>query len=118
MRDAEKIAADYRIILERSNKLGFIGNSVELPTVYADGKTTDECYKATQKALVIAIATIIECGQRPPRSSVSKKRDTQVNFRLTADERLLLSCEATNLGFKGISDFMRTVALKHIFSLP
>ena len=116
LRKAKKIVADYRIILERNDRLGFIGSSIELPTVFADAKTPDRCYKATEEALMVAVATMIECGQRPPQPASAKKRTVQVNVRLTSEEKLLLANAATNLGFKGISDFIRNTALSRILT--
>ena len=116
VRKAKKIAADYRIILERNERLGFIGSSVEIPTVFADAKTPEKCYKATQDALMVAVATMIECGQRPPQPASMGLRTEQVNVRLTAEEKLLFTNAAMNLGFKGISDFIRSTALKSVFS--
>jgi len=116
LRKAKKIAADYRITLERNERLGFIGSSVELPTVFADAKTPDRCYKATQEALMVAVATMIESGQRPPQPASAKKRTVQVNVRLTSEEKLLLANAAMNLGFKGISDFIRNTALNRVLS--
>ena len=116
LRKAKKIVADYRIILERNERLGFIGSSVELPTVFVDAKTPEKCYRATQEALMVAVATMIECGQRPPQPASSKKRTVQVNVRLTSEEKILLANAATNLGFKGISDFIRNTALSRILT--
>jgi len=108
--------SDYRITLERNDRLGFIGSSLELPTVFADAKTPDKCYRATQEALMVAVATMIECGQRPPQPSSAKKRTVQVNIRLTSEEKLLLANAAMSLGFKGISDFIRNSALNRVLS--
>jgi len=110
------MASDYRIMLEKNDRLGFIGSSVELPTVFADAKTTDKCYKATQEALMVAVATMIECGQRPPQPSSANKRTEQVNVRLTSEEKILLTNAASSLGFKGISDFLRNAALNRVLS--
>ena len=116
LRKASEIVEDYRIILERNDRLGFIGSSVELPTVFADAKTPEKCYSATKEALTVAVATMIECGQRPPQPASARKRDVQVNIRLTAEEKLLLGNAAVNLGFEGISDFIRNTALNRVFS--
>ncbi len=113
---AQKIASDYKIILERNEELGFIGSSVELPTVFADAKTPEECYKATEEALMVAVAVMIENGQRPPQPASAGQRTEQVNVRLTAEEKLLFSNAAMNLGFKGISDFIRNSALDRVLS--
>jgi predicted RNase H-like HicB family nuclease len=116
VRKAKKIVADYRIILERNERLGFIGTSVEIPTVFADAKTPEKCYKAIQEALMVAVATMIECGQRPPQPASMGLRTEQVNVRLTAEEKLLFANAAMNLGFKGISDFIRSTALNNVLS--
>ena len=116
LRKAKKIVADYRITLERNDRIGFIGSSVELPTVFADAKTPDKCYKATQEALMVAVATMLECGQRPPQPSSARKRTVQVNIRLTSEEKLLLANAAMSSGFKGISDFIRNSALNRVLS--
>jgi len=116
VRKARKIVADYRIILERNDRLGFIGSSVELPTVFADAKTPEKCYRVTADALMVAIATMIECGQRPPQPASAGRRTEQVNVRLTAEEKLLFANAAMNLGFKGISDFIRNTALNSVLS--
>jgi predicted RNase H-like HicB family nuclease len=116
VRKAGKIVADYRIILERNERLGFIGNSVELPTVFVDAKTPEQCYMATQEALMVTVATMIECGQRPPQPASAGRRTEQVNVRLTAEEKLLFANAAMNLGFKGISDFIRNTALNNVLS--
>jgi len=116
VRKAKKIVANYRIILERNERLGFIGSSVEIPTVFVDAKTPEKCYKATQDALMVAVATMIECGQRPPQPASMGLRTEQVNVRLTAEEKLLFTNAAMNLGFKGISDFIRSTALNNVLS--
>lgn len=113
---AKKIAGEYRITIERNERLGFIGSSVELPTVFADAKTPEQCYRATQEALMVAVATMIERGQRPPQPASAKKRNEQVNVRLTSEEKILLSNGASSLGFKGISDFIRNAALNRVLS--
>ena len=116
LRKAERIVSDYRIIIERNDRLGFIGSSVELPTVFADAGTPEKCYKATEEALMVAVATMIESGQRPPQPASAGLRTEQVNVRLTAEEKLLFTNAAMNLGFKGVSDFIRNSALDRVLS--
>lgn len=111
---AQKLAKDYHIVLEQSARLGFVGSSVELPNVYADGKTADDCYAAMQQALAVAVATMLECGQRPPVPMDARKRTLQVNIRLTPEEKSLLSHASAILGFSGVSDFIRNSALEKV----
>ncbi|MCH7925358.1 MAG: type II toxin-antitoxin system HicB family antitoxin [Planctomycetes bacterium] len=112
MKRARKVVSAYRIILEKDAGLGYIGSSIELPAVFADGATAASCVDAIQQALTYAVATMIECGQRPPAAASSGKRDVQINIRLTAQEKLRLSDAARRLGFKGVSDFVRLAALE------
>ena len=111
---ARTIVDNYRITIEKNNRLGFIGSSLELPTVFADAKTLQKCFHVTQEALAVAVATLIESGQKPPEPVSAHKRTFQVNVRLTAEEKVLLSNAANNSGFRGISDFVRSTALNHI----
>ena len=110
LRRAQSIVAEYRIVLENSAELGYIGSSVEMPTVMADGRTPDECVKATREALAVAVATMLEMGRRPPTGRAT--RSVQVNLRLTAEEKLALEAAAHRMGFKGVSDFVRAAALE------
>ena len=112
LKRARKVVSAYRIILEKDAGLGYIGSSIELPAVFADGATAASCVDAIQHALAYAVATMIECGQRPPAAASSGKRDVQINIRLTAQEKLRLSDTARRLGFKGVSDFVRLAALE------
>ncbi|MBA7619081.1 hypothetical protein ES703_26413 [subsurface metagenome] len=116
LRKAKKIVSYYRITIEKNDRLGFIGSSVELPTVFADAKTPEKCYRVAEDALMVAVATMIECGQRPPQPASAGRRTEQVNVRLTAEEKLLFANAAMNLGFKGISDFIRNTALNNVLS--
>ena len=114
MAKAKKLAKDYHIVLEKNDRLGFVGSSVELPNVYADGKTADDCYAAMQEALTVAAATMLECGQRPPVPMDARKRTLQVNIRLTPEEKSLLAHASAILGFSGVSDFIRNSALEKV----
>lgn len=113
-KEALDLAKDYHIVFEKTDRLGFIGNSLELPNVYADGKTPEACYKATIEAQAVAIATMLEADQSPPIPVSAKKRTLQVNVRLTPEEKALLSYASSALGFSGLSDFIRISALEKV----
>jgi len=109
MQRARTIVADYRIILDPDQRLGYIGSAVEMPTVFADGRTPDACVQMTRDALALAVATMLEMGKRPPTSP--SQRTQQVNIRLTADEKTALEESALRMGFRGLSDFIRAAAI-------
>ncbi len=111
---AGRIVDDYRITIEKNDRLGFVGSSLELPSVFADAKDPESCYQAVQEALKVAVATMLESGQKPPEPVSAKKRTVQVNVRLTAEEKILFTNAAVNSGFRGISDFIRNTALNHV----
>ena len=117
LRRARKLAHEYRILLETNDELGFIGSSIELPAVFADGRSPDDCVNATRKALSIAVGTMLEQGQQPPSPACKGFRKAQVNVRLTTDEKFRLLEAARRLGFKGLGDFIRTTALDRCASL-
>jgi predicted RNase H-like HicB family nuclease len=108
---AKEIAAGYKIILETDKDVGFVGHALELPTVFADGQTPTECVASVRESLATTVATMIELGQRPPLASSQAKRQTQVNIRLTDEEKLLLEDAARRQGFRGLSDYIRSAAL-------
>ncbi len=114
---ARKIVADYSIIIEKNNKLGYIAWSVELPTVFADSKGRTECLREEEEALTGAVATMIECGRKPPPSSLAKKRTEQINIRLTAYEKFLLTNRGKEHGFKGVSDLIRDRVIKNLLKM-
>lgn len=116
MRRAKKLIVEYRLILEENDRIGYVGSSVEMPSVFAQGETAEACIKEIRQALAIAAATMLECGQKPPAPASSGKRDVQVNIRLTSDERMQMTETARRLGYKGISDFIRTLALERMKS--
>jgi predicted RNase H-like HicB family nuclease len=112
-REAQKIASDYQIIVEKHNTLGFMGSCIEIPGINAHGKNPSICFNRTQEALATAIATLIENGQPIPESS-NIKRTIQINIRLTPREKYILTKSANKLGFKGLSDFLRVCAMQKI----
>ncbi len=118
LKRAREITARDRLVLEPDPELGFIGRSLELPTVFADGKTADACVAATREALETAVATMLEMGQAPPAPAERGVRQAQVNIRLTAEEKLLLEESARRRGFRGISDFVRAAALNSVGGPP
>jgi predicted RNase H-like HicB family nuclease len=111
LQEAREIALGYKLTIEKSDRLGYVGSSVELPTVFADGATPEKCYEATQEALSVAVATMLEAGQTPPQSAAFMKRTTQVNVRLTHEEKAMIAAAAAKAGFKGLADFIRTTVL-------
>ena len=111
---SEELAKSYHLMLEKHDKLGYTASCVEFPTVFADGKSPDECVSAIQTALTFAVATMIESGDTPPEAFMEEKREVQVNIRLTYKEKVLLSGASKDKGFRGLSDFIRTSVLEHI----
>ena len=67
--------------------------------------------KKAREALCVAVATMLEQERTPPLAP--NKRSAQVNVRLTVEEKLLLEETAKREGFKGLSDFIRHLALAH-----
>jgi predicted RNase H-like HicB family nuclease len=114
IRKARQIAHQYKLTIESSESLGYVGSSIEIPTVFADGDTPDKCYEATQEALSIAVGTMLEAGQIPPQPAAFMKRTTQVNVRLTQEEKSMIAAAAARSGFKGLADFIRSTILDRV----
>jgi len=111
---AKAIASDYRILIEADDEVGYFGRSLEMPGVMADGTTPTKCVEAVREALASAIATMIEQGQTPPLPAREERRTSQLNIRLTPEEKEILETAARHKGFRGVSDFVRTTTLSHL----
>lgn len=112
LKQAREIVSQYRLILEPDDEVGFIGKSLELPNVMADGQTPDECVRATQEALEATVATLLELGKRPPAPSTKSNRQAQINIRVTLEEKVRLEEASHRKGFRGLSDYVRAAALQ------
>jgi predicted RNase H-like HicB family nuclease len=110
MTDARRIAEKYEVILVSEGGTWF-GKGLEMPHVFGEGKTPDECVENTRKALIAAVAHMIEQGEIVPAPSSEGKRSAQVNIRLTQEEKIILSASARAKGFQGLADFIRARAL-------
>ncbi len=108
---AHKIAASYQIIIRPSDG-EYYGRGLELPGTMEDGRTPDECVQKTRDAMVAMVAFMLENGETPPPAAGSAGgRKTQVNIRMTMEEKLLIEELARQKGFGGISDYIRATAL-------
>lgn len=110
-RKAAALASQYRIVIEADPEVGFLGTSQELPGVFADGPSPAECFNQTLEALTATVATMLEAGQTPPAPLAQQARTTQLNVRLSRQERATLESAARRQGFRGVSDFVRNSAL-------
>ena len=107
---ATRIVDAYDIVLRYEDGEWF-GHALEYPEAMGDGKTPTACIKATRKALVAAVATMIEAGETPPAPARQGVRSEQVNVRLTQEEKAVLETTAKKKGFRGLSDFIRAGAM-------
>jgi predicted RNase H-like HicB family nuclease len=107
---ARKIAAQYEVIMSFEDGQWY-GKGVEMPTVFGDGKTPNDCIGNTREAFVAAVAYLLETGQAVPTPSKEGKRTEQVNVRLTAEEKVILSAYAKSKGYRGLGDYLRASAL-------
>ena len=114
LKRARQLASQYRLILEPDPDLGFMGSSLEMPNVWGDGRTPDRCVRQTREALISVIATMLERGEVPPAPVSQRRRQEQINIRVTAEEKLMLEEAARSKGFRGISDFIRSTSLSGI----
>jgi predicted RNase H-like HicB family nuclease len=113
LEQAQAIVANYQIILT-SEDGEWYGRGLELSHVFGDGPTPARCIDNTREALTAAVAYILEQGQTPPSPAKQGKRTTQVNVRLTAEEKTILEATARRNGFEGLSDFLRATALEAV----
>ena len=108
---AKAIVADYQIILTAEDGEWY-GRGLELPHVLGDGPSPAACIENTREALTAAVAYLLEKRQAPPTPAKRGKRTTQVNVRLTAEEKAILESTARRKGYQGLGDFLRASALE------
>jgi predicted RNase H-like HicB family nuclease len=107
---ATKTASENHIILSREDGEWY-GRGLELPNVFGDGTTADECVESTREALSATVAFLLESGKTPPAPAQQGLRTQQVNVRLTAEEKVLLESPAHSRAFTGLSDFIQAVVI-------
>jgi predicted RNase H-like HicB family nuclease len=107
---AKAVARQYQIIVGQEDDQWF-GRGLELPNVFGDGKTATQCMNNTREALAVAVAFLLEEGQRPPVPANLGRRTMQVNIRVTAEEKALLESTAKRQGYRAVSEYMRTAAI-------
>jgi len=113
LKQAKQIVGDYQIVLT-SEDGEWYGRGLELPQVFGDGLTPAACIENTREALAATVAYMLEEGQTPPVPAKNGKRTTQVNVRLTAEEKAILEGSARRKGFQGLADFIRASVLESV----
>jgi predicted RNase H-like HicB family nuclease len=109
---ARAIARTYRLVIEEDPDAGYAGSTVEMPLVMGGGRTVQACARDVLEATAATIANMLEKGDKPPAPASEGKRDRQVNLRLTAEEKFRMEQAARREGFRGLSDFIRSHALR------
>lgn len=109
---ARQIAEGYHILLEPDGRRAFRGAVLEIPTVFAHGRSPDQCVAATREVAAVAIATMLEAGVEPPHAGAGPQRTEQMNVRLDPLEKIVLRQAAERGGYRSISDYVRAVALR------
>lgn len=105
------MALMYRIILEPDADVGFVGHALEMPGVMSGGRTPTECVASVRDAATLAVGVLLEKGVAPPRPASERRRQAQLNLRVSDEEKLLLEDAASRRGFRGVSEFVRDAAL-------
>lgn len=111
---AKKVAEKYEVIVVLKGGEWY-GRGLEMPNVFGDGKTPNECLKNTREGLIATVAHLLERGEVIPAPASEGKRSEQVNVRLTSEEKVILTASAKARGFQGLADFIRAKALSPQF---
>ncbi|MDD5327277.1 MAG: type II toxin-antitoxin system HicB family antitoxin [Phycisphaerae bacterium] len=110
---AQKVTEKYEIIMSFEDGEWY-GRGLEMPNVFGDGKTPDECIQNTKEGLISVVAHLLEQGEVVPSPACEGNRTEQVNVRLTKEEKIILNASAKSQGFHGLADFLRAKA----FAVP
>lgn len=107
------IAEKYQIIVSAQDGVYF-GRGLEMPFVFGDGGSAEECLANTRAALAAAVSHLLEKGEPVPAPACHGKRTEQINVRLTSEEKTILREISRSRGYKGLGDFIRASALAAI----
>ena len=108
---AERLSRSYRVFIDPDPDGGFLGSSEDFQRVFAEGNTPQACFDATQTLIAVSIATMLANDQRIPEPIGNGKRDRQINFRVSGEEKARMEAARKRRGFEGMGDFVRTAAL-------
>ena len=76
--EAERLVAQYQVVLHCEDGQWY-GRGLEMPKVFADGPTADDCIQATREAMRGVAAMLLEDGKSPPTPAREGARQQQVN---------------------------------------
>jgi predicted RNase H-like HicB family nuclease len=107
---ARELARRYQITVWLEDGHWY-GKCVEMPHCLGDGRTADAAIAATRQTVVAGLAADLADGMPAPMPASGRSRREQVNIRLSADERSAIEANAARLGFKGMADYIRAVAV-------
>lgn len=112
LRQARKAASQYRMVVEPDAEGLYLGRVVELPGVLADGPGPIECLRSLMFAAETTVASMLADGLSPPEAASEARRREQINIRLTPEEKAMLATASKRKGFRGVSEFVRSAALR------
>ena len=113
LNEANHLAVEYQIAVRFDKEQGgWVGRCVELPLCVGFGANPTKCVEETREVVITAAATMIENGEKMPVPASDEQRTEQINLRLTPTEKYRLEDSARRGGFRGISDYVRSAALK------
>lgn len=107
---AQRLVDAYDIVMRREEG-EWVGHALEYPEAIGVGKTVQQCMEETRTSLLAGVAAMLEEGATPPIPARQNVRSEQVNLRLTPEEKAVLESRSRTKGFRGIADYVRTVAL-------
>lgn len=64
--EAELVSGQYEITTVPHDRLGFVGNVKEMPTVVGHGSTDAQCVASTRHAAMVAALTMLIHNYKPP----------------------------------------------------
>ena len=110
LKRAAEIAAEYQLILGTEDG-EFTARGLEYSSALGIGKSEAEAIKVCREVLTTLVAYHLEKGEKFSMPSKQNLRNEQISLKVSAEEKVRIEAAAKLKGFRGVGDYLRTLAL-------
>lgn len=110
--DVAALIRSYTVLLEPQEQGGYRARTLELPFVVGFGDNVASSLDELYTSLEFTVTALAREGVEPPVPASRGLRSEQVNVKLTHREKAMITDAAKRSGFRSMSDFLRSLAMR------